>query len=234
MSKHRATAATPEASAQPLAATAPAPEKPNSPRSTKGIRTRERLIDAAKEIFEEHGFLNARISDIAERAGQSHGSFYYYFQSKEEIFREVAAAVDKRLFAPLGDVILADSGLPAPQRIREAMRRHLESYKQEARIMGLIEHVARFDPQVNALRLARHQRHTEQVAEIIKQLQRRKLADPKLDPMITAAALGALTYRFAEMWLVHGAIETTLKHAIEQLSILFTNSIRLKEPEPKS
>jgi AcrR family transcriptional regulator len=209
------------------------PEKPTSPRSTKGIRTRERLVDAAKEIFEEHGFLNARISDIAERAGQSHGSFYYYFQSKEEIFREVAAAVDQRLFASLGEVILADSGMPVQQRIRESMRRYLESYRQEARIMGLIEHVARFDPQVNALRLARHQRHTEQVADIIKQLQRRKVADPKLDPMIAAAALGGLSHRFAEMWFVHGAIDTTLKHAVEQLSILFANSLRLKAPDLK-
>jgi AcrR family transcriptional regulator len=229
MSKNRATAETPETPAQPPVVV----EKPNGPKSTKGIRTRERLVEAAKEIFEEHGFLNARISDIAERAGQSHGSFYYYFQSKEEIFREVAAAVDQRLFAPLTDVILADNGLPPQQRIREAMRRHLESYKQEARIMGLIEHVSRFDPQVNALRLARHQRHTEQVADIIRQLQRRKLADTKLDPMLTAAALGGLTYRFAEMWLVHGAIDTTLKHAIEQLSFIFANSICLKERDPK-
>jgi AcrR family transcriptional regulator len=224
MSKNRATA-------EATATDTPAPEKPSAPKSSKGIRTRERLVEAAKEIFEENGFLNARISDIAERAGQSHGSFYYYFQSKEEIFREVAAAVDQRLFAPLQDVILADSTLPASQRIREAMRRHLESYRQEARIMGLIEHVARFDPEVNAMRLARHQRHTEQVANIIRQLQRRKRADPKLDPMVTAAALGGLSYRFAEMWMVHGAVDTTLKHAVEQLTLIFMNAVRLKDHE---
>ena len=209
-------------------------DKPSQPRSSKGIRTRERLVEAAKEIFEEHGFLDARISDIAERAGQSHGSFYYYFDSKEEIFREVAAAVDQRLFAPMEDVILAASGMSPQQRVREAMRRHFESYKQEARMMGLIEHVSRYDPEVNALRLARHQRYTEQVAETIRQLQRRKLADPKLDPVITAAALGALTYRFAEMWLVHGAVDTTLKQAIDQVSRIFSNALRLKDPEPKS
>jgi AcrR family transcriptional regulator len=209
-------------------------DKPSSPRSSKGVRTRERMVEAAKEIFEEHGFLDARISDIAERAGQSHGSFYYYFDSKEAIFREVAASIDERLFAPLEDVILAHSGLPPRQRIGEAMRRHLESYKREARILGLIEHVSRFDVEVNALRLARHKRHTERVAETIRQLQRAKLADPKLDPMITAAALHALSYRFAEMWLVHGAIDCTLEQAVKQLSQIFTNAIRLKDPPPKA
>ncbi|MGO9335443.1 MAG: TetR/AcrR family transcriptional regulator, partial [Acidimicrobiales bacterium] len=42
-------------------------ERPNGPRSPKGTRTRVRLLEAAKEIFEENGFLEARISDIAER-----------------------------------------------------------------------------------------------------------------------------------------------------------------------
>ena len=62
--------------------------------------TRARLLDAAKEVFEETGFLEARIADIAERAGMSHGSFYHYFDSKEQIFREVAEVQEALLTAP--------------------------------------------------------------------------------------------------------------------------------------
>src|SRR5215475_9132819 len=138
-------------------------------RSSKAARTRERLVEAAKEIFEKDGFLEARISDIAARAGQSHGSFYYYFNSKEEIFREVAAAVDDRLFAPMDEVIMAHSTLAPMQRVREAMRRHFERYREEARIIALIEQVSGYDPEVNTLRLTRFQRHTERAAERIRQ-----------------------------------------------------------------
>jgi AcrR family transcriptional regulator len=205
-----------------------------SPRSSKGVKTRERLVEAAKEIFEEHGFLNARISDISERAGQSHGSFHYYFDSKEEIFREVAISVDKQLFAPLDEVILAESVLPSHQRVREAMRRHLESFRKEARMLSLIEHVSRFDAEVNALKLARHKQLTGRVAEVIRRLQRRKLADTKLDAEITAAALGALTHRFAELWFVHGAVDCTFKDGVDQLTRLFINAVNLKDPEPKA
>jgi AcrR family transcriptional regulator len=206
------------------------PTKP-SPRSNKGVKTRERLVEAAKEIFEESGFLDARITDISERAGQSHGSFYYYFQSKEEIFREVAVAVDKQLFSALDDVILSEVVLPSHQRVREAMRRHLESFKKEARILSLIEHVSRFDAEVNTLRLARHKQLTQRVAEIIRRLQRRKLADPKLDPEVAAAALGALTHRFAELWFVHGAVDIPFKDGVDQLTRLFVNAVKLKDPE---
>ena len=65
-------------------------EKPVRGQTRRGAETRARLVQAAKEIFERDGFLEARITDIAQRAGVSHGSYYHYFDSKEQLFREVA------------------------------------------------------------------------------------------------------------------------------------------------
>src|SRR3981081_3953291 len=99
---------------------------PSTPRSRKGVQTRARLLDAAKQIFEERGFLEARISDIAERAGLSHGAFYHYFDSKEQVFRELAEAMDERLSEPLGSVIHASGSSETPrERLRKAIRSHL-------------------------------------------------------------------------------------------------------------
>jgi AcrR family transcriptional regulator len=189
------------------------------------------LLEAAKEIFEEHGFLNARVDDIVARAEQAHGSFYYYFNSKEDVFRALAAALDERLFAPLDDVILAESALARGDRIREATRRYLESYRREARMMELVEHVSRYDAEVKALRLARHKRDTERVAESIRQQQLRGAADTNLDPMIAATALGALTQRFAELWFVHGALHCSFEHGVEQLSRIYENALRPRVPK---
>ena len=210
-------------------------EKPNGPRSRKGAQTRARLLDAAKEIFEENGFLDARVSDIAERAGLSHGSFYHYFESKEQVFREVAAVVDQELSAPLSNVIQAPaSGATPHERIRQAIRLHLESYRGAARIMGVIEQVSRYDEQVNAVQMARHQHYRDQVADSIRQLQRHGLADPTLDPMIAASALGAMTSRFAEMWLVQGFLDCSFDDGVEQLTKVFTNGLELKDPPPRA
>ncbi len=204
--------------------------KASPPRSQKGARTRARLLEAAKEIFEEDGFLEARISDIAERAGLSHGSFYHYFDSKEEIFREVAQAVEEQLSAPMAGVILdPHSHAPPPERIREALRRHLESYRREARIIGVIEQMARYDKQVNDFRQARHEHYSRQVADSIRALQGHGLADPDLDPELAAAALGAMISRFPEMWLVQGAITTGFDKAVDQLARMFVNALGLSE-----
>jgi AcrR family transcriptional regulator len=205
-------------------------DKPNGPRSRKGAETRARLLAAAKEIFEENGFLDARISDIAERAGLSHGSFYHYFDSKEEVFREVAEAVEDQLSAPLGSVILdpASDATPA-ERIRAAIRLHMESYRQEARIMGVIEQVSRYDEHVRAARFERHRHPGHQVEESIRRLQRHGLADPTLDPVVAAAALGSMTTRFPEMWLVEGSLDCGFDEGVEQLTRVFVNALGLED-----
>ncbi len=206
-------------------------DKPSGPRSRKGVETRARLVAAAKEVFERDGFLDARISDIAEKAGLSHGSFYHYFDSKEEVFREVAAEVEERLSEPMTSVILAQSSARPTERIREALGQHLRSYRDEARIMGVIEQVSRFDPEISALRAERHRLHHDEVASSIRSLQRHGLADPRLDPDIAAAALGSMTYRFPEMWFVQGLLDADIETGVEQLTLLFVKALGIEEGE---
>jgi AcrR family transcriptional regulator len=205
-------------------------EKPSGPRSRKGIETRARLVSAAKEVFEESGFLDARISDIAERAGLSHGSFYHYFESKEEVFREVAAEVDGRLSAPLDSVIFDSSSHASPsERIAQAIRLNMESYRDEARIMGVIEQVSRFDQELSALRGEWQNRNLSAIADSIGDLQRHGLVDHRINPRIAAAALGSMTYRFPEMWFVQGLLDCEFDEGVEQLTLLFLRALGLDE-----
>ena len=203
---------------------------PNStPRSRKGERTRTRLLEAAKKVFEEDGFLNARITDISKRAKLSHGSFYHYFDSKEEIFRELAQEQESRLTAPPGDGSAArspDDDSPR-DRIRKANRRYLERYRDEARIMGVIEQVSRYDAHVNAARMGSQKHFAERSERAIRRLQKQGLADARVDPAIAADALGAMVARFAELWLVQGYREFDFESAAEQLTLLWGNALGL-------
>jgi AcrR family transcriptional regulator len=54
--------------------------------------TRERLIDAAFEVFAEVGLNAASIEQITERAGFTRGAFYSNFESKVELFFAIADA----------------------------------------------------------------------------------------------------------------------------------------------
>src|ERR1700712_5330349 len=103
------------------------------PRSRKGVETRARLLKAAKLVFERDGFLDARIVDIAETAQLALGSFYHYFDSKEQVFGEVAEAQEALLTAaPQEEPDTAGAEESPWQRIRQANRRYLELYRSEA------------------------------------------------------------------------------------------------------
>lgn len=200
------------------------------PRSAKGEITRARLVKAAKEIFERDGLFDARISDIAKRAKVSYGAFYHYFDTKEQLFREVASAQEKRLSAPPDEEDRARSGATTDNGIYNANRRYLERYRAETQLMRVIEQASRYDPEVNAERMASQRNFAERSERSIKRLQSQGRADPRVNPAIAADALGAMIGRFAELWLTQGYREYDFDEVVEQLSLLWANALRI-DPE---
>jgi AcrR family transcriptional regulator len=55
-------------------------------RAERRLVTRERLLDAAAELFAERGFHAAKLDDVAARAGYTIGAIYHNFNSKEDLF----------------------------------------------------------------------------------------------------------------------------------------------------
>ena len=59
-------------------------------RITKDPETRRKeFIAVSRELFIEKGFDQTSVSDITNRVGMSHGSFFYYFKSKKGVMEEV-------------------------------------------------------------------------------------------------------------------------------------------------
>jgi len=50
---------------------------------------RERLLESAKTLFSQRGYYATSVEDIVESAGFSKGTFYFYFKSKEELFKSL-------------------------------------------------------------------------------------------------------------------------------------------------
>jgi AcrR family transcriptional regulator len=183
-------------------------------------------------VFEEMGFLEARITDIAERAGLSHGSYYHYFDSKEQIFREVAEAQEELLTAsaPAGDDPDADAPRSEFDRILLANRRYLQRYRDNGKIMGVIEEVSRYDAHVAEARMRRQKHFADRAERAIRRLQKEGVADTAVDPEIAAVALGSMVARFAELWLIEDWADFDFDRATLQLTRLWANAIGLHEP----
>ncbi|MEU4833884.1 TetR/AcrR family transcriptional regulator [Streptosporangium sp. NPDC023615] len=60
--------------------------KPGAWEWSRTAQTRTSMLTAAREVFTEHGFADAGVADVVERAGLSVGSLYHHFGGKTELF----------------------------------------------------------------------------------------------------------------------------------------------------
>jgi AcrR family transcriptional regulator len=82
----------------------------------------QQILDAAFEVFGEHGLAGARLDDIAKRAGVAKGTIYLYFPNKEALFKEmIRQTVIAHLERSERDLV-ADRGTSATDQLRDYMQ----------------------------------------------------------------------------------------------------------------
>ncbi|WP_101757033.1 TetR/AcrR family transcriptional regulator [Oceanicoccus sp. KOV_DT_Chl] len=64
-----------------------------SARTDRGNATREKILQAAEEVFATHSFAASRLEDVAIAVGIRRASLVYYFKSKQELYEAVEARV---------------------------------------------------------------------------------------------------------------------------------------------
>lgn len=71
---------------------------------TGGIEAR--IVDAARQLFIERGFVGTSMSDIASRAGINRPTLHYYFRTKERMFDAVFGGIVGTLVPRVKDIVL--------------------------------------------------------------------------------------------------------------------------------
>ncbi|MBQ0059328.1 MAG: TetR/AcrR family transcriptional regulator [Lachnospiraceae bacterium] len=59
-------------------------------------QTKGRIVSAAWELFYQYGYSNTTIDDIVERSNTSKGSFYHYFESKDDLLSSLSYLFDEK------------------------------------------------------------------------------------------------------------------------------------------
>jgi len=198
------------------------------PRTARGARTRAALVTAARTVFERDGYLNARLTDITAEANCSTGSFYTYFTNKEEIFAAVLEEAQEEMLHPHVREVAGDDEDPIAL-IEASNRAYLDAYRRQAKLMKLLEQVATIDDSVRDFRRRRSAAFAKRNARSIRDLQARGLADPDLDPEITARALSGMVGRLANAVYVLGD-PIDHEELVQTLTRLWANALRLEIP----
>ena len=107
--------------------------------TTKERREREKeerrqsLLQAAREVFFEHGFHRATVDSVAERAEVSKGTVYLYFESKETILAHLLLEGLYELIEELERAYSASEGVSADERLRQLSWAYLQFFQREPR-----------------------------------------------------------------------------------------------------
>ena len=113
------------------------------PKTERGRRTRNKLLEAAEIEFGEKGYHEAGISGITHRAGVALGTFYTYFESKEEIFRALVRYMSRHIRESVAERVAgASNRLEAERRGIEAFIEFVRQHKSIYRIISEAEFVA--------------------------------------------------------------------------------------------
>jgi AcrR family transcriptional regulator len=112
---------------------------PLPPRQSQKAATRERVLAAARELFDTHGYQASTIREIARHAGVAVGSVFTTFASKGEILSEVMSARLESLYAEIHRVMPHVRG-PTADRLRTLFAIHFEFEAKQVRLF--LSHIA--------------------------------------------------------------------------------------------
>ncbi len=108
--------------------------------SSRAVRdkdaTRQRLLDAAEEVFAEKGYHGTGVEDIVRASDSSKGGFYFHFPNKQAIFLALIDALVPRLAAAVDRAIAAETD-PVEQ-LDAALRTVLETFSRHRRLSKIL------------------------------------------------------------------------------------------------
>jgi AcrR family transcriptional regulator len=186
----------------------------------RGRRTLTRLLDAAVAEFSAHSYHGARVARVAKRARTSHGTFYVYFDGKDDLLvamqDEIIAAMDD-LLARMPDFEPGPAGFATLRAwLADVCRLFLEHSAIHAALLDAIVEDA--DARITRQGLRAQGRWTTALADRIA------AADAGIDPYLAAMCIYNLIDR-ATRSTHRGQLDVSFDELVDGLTELVHRSV---------
>jgi len=115
------------------------------PRTERGRRTLRKLLDAASLEVGDRGFHEASITRITRRAGVALGTFYTYFDSKDEVFHALVKDLSRMVRDAAGQALALEQEAIATEKA--ALAAFLDFAREHKEIYRIIDESEFVDPE---------------------------------------------------------------------------------------
>ncbi|WP_416897539.1 MAG: TetR/AcrR family transcriptional regulator [Minwuia sp.] len=177
-----------------------ATERKPRPAAHRGgdARTEAAILGAAEKIFSDKGFFDATVADIVSKAGVSRGTFYFYFQDREDVFLALLTTIVDEMF-----VLPAEHGGSFEDRVERANRSYLEAFRNHGAFMRCALQMATYNQDASTALNDLRGRFLERLRS---HLERAKAAGRchDFDVRIASYAIVMMVEFFAYSWLSFG------------------------------
>ena len=109
------------------------------PAKPEGGRAPPALLEAAFRVFAARGYRAVRLEEVADAAGVTKGAIYYYFASKEDLFRRALAHRHHAIFTEIAKALQVARG-PTSVKIRFVLRKVWQRWMEPGWGPGLCRH----------------------------------------------------------------------------------------------
>jgi AcrR family transcriptional regulator len=127
---------------------------------------REKLLEAATEVFAERGYEGARVEQIADVAQVSPGLLYRHFEGKRELYEELLLLANRQLMEHLAQAAAPD--LPTDQRVLRGLEAFFSFVEGHQNLWRLIMKDV-VEPEIAAIREDVERRSVAVVASLAAQ-----------------------------------------------------------------
>lgn len=196
-------------------------------RERKKVRTRDAILRAAVDLFEQKGYEHTTVEEIAEAADVSPRTFFRYFDSKVEA---VMTPKDER--EDFGSLIAARPPEEGPvEAMRQIVRSTLGAMVAENPLLVRQMRIMLGTPSLAAVTREHFNEHSADMAtEFAKRL---GVAEDDLRPHVIAAAIGNCIWTVVSRWVAEdGSPERLLEMLDEGCRMLAAGLDRMPAPEP--
>jgi AcrR family transcriptional regulator len=161
-------------------------------RAEKQAQTRQALLDAAREVFNERGFAGASVERITAAAGFTRGAFYSNFESKEELFAELLQQQVFESYREMARARIARGESPPIEQTAEELAAIVRDPGWPFRLLlELLAHAGR-DPELRKLAARFWSGTRDLVEQVVAQEYENAGVTPPADPRAIATGLIAI------------------------------------------
>jgi AcrR family transcriptional regulator len=129
--------------------------------------TRNRLIEAAIEVFAEKGYARTTVDDIAERAGSTRATFYLHFKAKSDLLSELIGRGERhyhKIYQDLSPI----AQRPTLAGVRMWLSVAMAEWKSIANLSRPVYEAASIEPEVNDILAARNNGQIAELADALR------------------------------------------------------------------